>query len=308
MNLTEFSVKNYQFTLVMFVMIAVVGVTTLLTMPRAEDPQINPPSYPIIVVYPGTSPTDMEELIVKPIENEIYELENIDKITSTIEDGLAVIQVDFKYSENVENKYQEVIREVNGLRDDLPSDIYSIEVKKIDPTDVNVIQVALVSENAAYGLMKEKAEDLKESLEKVTDLKKVTVSGAPDEIVRIDLRLDKLAELKIPLNVVLGSLQSEVVNIPAGSINAGSKTFNVKTSGKFKDLEAIANTVIFNANGNIVYLKDVATIDLKNDQDKHITRINGHRCVLVNAAQKKGANISATQGKFIPIVNEFEKT
>lgn len=308
MNLTNFSVKNYQFTLVMFLMIAVVGVVTLLTMPRAEDPQINPPTYPIVVIYPGTSPKDLEELVVKPIENEIYELENIDKITTEIQDGFCVIKAEFKYGSNVDNKYQEVVREVNALRSELPSDIYSIEVNKVDPSDVNIVQIALVSENASFKTLKYHAESLKDQLEKVASLKKVKVAGVPEEVVRIDVRIDKLAELKIPLNLVIGSLQSEAINIPGGSVTAGTKTFNVKTSGKFKSVEDIANTVIFNGNGKIIFLKDIATIGFKNEEEKHITRINGHRCVLVSAAQKVGANISTTQSNYLPIVAEYEKS
>ena len=307
MNLTNFSVKNYQFTLVVFVMVAVVGLVTMLTMPRAEDPQINPPTYPIVVVYPGTSPQDMEELVVKPIENKIYELENVDKIVSSIEDGLAIIRVEFRYGVDVDNKYQEVIREVNVLRNELPQDIYSIDIRKVDPSDVNILQVALVSENASYKSLKEQADELKERLEKVSNLKKVKVSGVPDEEIRIDLQVEKLAELGIPLNVVLGSIQSEAVNIPGGSVTASSKTFNVKTSGKFADLEDIASTVIYNANGKIVLLKDVAKIDFKNEAEKHITRLNGHRCVLVSAAQKAGSNIAQTQASFSPIVDDFEQ-
>jgi multidrug efflux pump subunit AcrB len=301
MNLTNFSVKNYQFTLVVFMMVAVVGLVTMLTMPRAEDPQINPPTYPIVVVYPGTSPKDMEELVVKPMENKLYELENIDKIVTSIEDGLAIIRVEFKYGVNIDNKYQEVVREVNSLRTELPEDILSIDIRKVDPSDVNILQLALISENASYADLKTQAAQLEDQLEKVVDLKKVKVSGAPDEEVRIDLQLDKLSELKIPVNMVLGSIQSESVNIPGGSITAGNKTFNVKTSGKFKDLDDIANTVVYNANGKIVYLKDLATIGFRNEAEKHITRLNGFRCVLVNAAQKVGSNISATEKKYQPI-------
>jgi multidrug efflux pump subunit AcrB len=308
MNLTNFSVKNYQFTLVVFVMVAVVGLVTMFTMPRAEDPQINPPTYPIVVVYPGTSPQDMEELVVKPIENKIYELENIDKIVTSIEDGLAIIRVEFKYGVDVDNKYQEVIREVNALRTELPEDILSIDIRKVDPSDVNILQVALISENASYADLKKQADELKSQLEKVVDLKKVKVSSAPDEEIRIDLQLDKLAELKIPINVVLGSIQSEAVNIPGGSVTAGNKTFNVKTSGKFIDVDDIANTVIFNANGKIILLKDVATIGFRNEAEKHITRLNGYRCVLVNAAQKVGGNISSTQEKYLPVIEQFEKS
>ena len=308
MNITNFSVKNYQFTLVLFIMVAVVGVVTLFTMPRAEDPQINPPTYPIVIVYPGTSPKDMEELVVKPIEKKIYELENVDKIVTNIEDGLAIIRVDFKYGVNVDTKYQDVIREVNSLRNDLPKDIFSIDIRKIDPSDVNILQVALISENASNKTLRDNADNLVDELEKVTDLKKIKISGVPEDIVRVDVQMDKLAQFKIPLNVILGSIQSEDANIPGGSINAGTKTFNVKTSGKFTSIQDIANTIIYNANGKIIKLKDVATIGFKNETEKHITRINGHRCVLVNAAQKVGANISNTQKQFLPIVENFEKT
>lgn len=308
MSLTNFSVKNYQFTLVVFVMVAVVGLVTMLTMPRAEDPQINPPAYPIVIVYPGASPQDIEELIVKPVERKMYALENIDKIITAIEDGLTIIRVEFKYGVDVDIKYQEVIREINALRSELPQDIVSIDIRKVDPSDVNILQAALISQNASYADLKKYADDLKDKLEQVADLKKISISGVPKETIRIDLQLDKIAELGIPLNVVVGSLQSEAVNIPGGSITTGTKTFNVKTSGKFTGLEDIANTVVYNRDGKIVRLREVATIDYKNEADKHITRLNGKRCVLVHAAQKVGGNISNTQERYLPVLEKFAST
>ena len=307
MRLTSFFVKNYQFTLVVFLMVVVVSVTTLFTMPRAEDPEINPPQFPIIVVYPGTSPRDMEELVVKPIEKKVSELENLKKITTKIDDGVAVINVEYKYNSNVESKYQELVREINAIRAELPQDIYKLEVNKISPTDVSVLQIALVSENASDERLKFYADNLKEQLEKIKSLKKVDYWGVPEQIIRVDLKLDKLARLKIPLNYVLGNIQSEAANIPGGSIRAGTKSFNVKTSGDYKSLEEIQNTVVFNGNGNIVYLKDVAEVGFNYEEQKHITRINGHRCVLVTAAQKAGENITKTQKEYLPVIEAFAK-
>jgi multidrug efflux pump subunit AcrB len=308
MRFTSFFVKNSQFTLVVFAMIIVISLATLFTMPRAEDPEINPPQYPIIVVYPGTSPKDMEELVVKPIEKKVSELENLKKITTKIDDGVAVINVEYKYDSDVEAKYQELVREVNALRSELPQDIYSIDINKVTPTDVNVLQVALVSENASDARLKWHAEQLKESLEKVKSLKKVEYWGVPDEIVRIDLKLEKIAQLKIPLNYVIGNIQSEAANIPGGSIRAGTKTYNIKTSGKYRNIEEIQNTVIYGTGESIVYLRDVADVSMNHEEQKHITRINGHRCVLVTAAQKPNENISATQQSYLPVIAEFEKT
>lgn len=305
MRFTSFFVRNYQFTLVLLLMIVVVSVATLFTMPRAEDPEINPPQFPIIAIYPGTSPKDMEELVVKPIEEKVSGLENIKTITTRIDDGVAVMEVEYLYNSNVNDKYQELVREVNALRSELPQDLYKLEVKKVTPTDVHVLQVALVSENASDARMKHYAEELKEELEQVKSLKNVAYWGVPEPIVRIDLRLDKLAQQRIPLNQVIGAIQSEGANIPGGSIRAGNKTFNIKTSGNYKSLDEIASTIVYQAGGSVVYLKDVADVSLNHEAVKHITRLNGHRAVLVTAAQKSGQNISATRDAYLPVLNAF---
>ena len=306
MKITNFAVKNYQFTLIIFLLFAVVGVLTLFTMPRSEDPTIHPPQYLITVIYPGTSPKDMEEQVVKPIENKIYGLENIDKMLTTVEDGVAAIQVKFKYGVDIDNKYQEISTEINALKNsELPKDIYLIKTEKISSSDVKILQVALVSDNASGKLLRDQADMLKTHLEKITNLKEVNYSGMPEQEIRIDVQLDKLAQMKIPLNVVVGSLQSEAADIPGGSINLESKVFNVKTSGKLKNVEDVANTVIYNANGKIIYLKDVAEVSYKNEMVNHITRVNGHRCVLVTAAMKDNVNIAQVQKQFLPILDEF---
>jgi len=308
MKIAEFAVKNYQFTLIMFLMAAAVGITTLLTMPRSEDPDIEAPQYAIVVVYPGTSPKDMEELVVDPLEEKINGLEDMKRIKTTINDGLAVMRVEYKYESNPDDKYQELVREVNSLRPELPRDIFSIEIKKFQPSDVNVMQVALISENASRPRLKQYAEDLKEELEKISSLKNVEVQGLPEQIVRIELRLEKIAQMHIPLDAITGSLQSEMANIPGGSLEAGSKSFSVKTSGNYTSLDEIQNTIVYTANGKNILLKDVADAYVTFDETKHITRLNGHRCVFVVAAQKPGLNITNTQKQYKPVLEAFAKT
>ncbi|MCF2443328.1 efflux RND transporter permease subunit [Dyadobacter sp. CY345] len=309
MKITSFAVKNYQFTLIIFLLVAVVGVLTLLTMPRSEDPTTHPPQYLVTVIYPGTSPKDMEEQVVKPIENKIYGLENIDKILTTVEDGVAAIQIKFKYGVDVDNKYQEISTEINALKNsELPKEIYQIKTEKIASSDVKIIQVALISTTASSKTLRDNADILKTKLEKITNLREVKYTGMPEQEIRIDLQLDKLAQLKIPMNLVAGSLQSEAADIPGGSIHMDSKVFNVKTSGKFKNAEDVANTVIYNANGKIVYLKDVARVSYKDGTVSHITRINGQRCILVTAAMKNDVDISQVKTQYTPVLEEFSGT
>ena len=308
MKLSEFAVKNYQFTLIMFLMAAAVGVTTLFTMPRSEDPEIEAPQFAIVVVYPGTSPKDMEELVVDPMEEKINGLEDMKRIKTTISDGLAVLRVEYKYESNPDDKYQELVREVNSLRPELPRDIFNIDIKKFQPSDVNIIQVALISENASRAKLKFHAEALKDELEKISKLKNVEVQGLPEQIVRIELRLEKIAQMHIPLEAITGSLQSEMANIPGGSVEAGSKSFSIKTSGNYTSLDEIKNTIVYAANGKNILLKDVADAYVTFDETKHITRLNGHRCVFIVAAQKPGLNITNTQKEYIPMLDAFAAT
>ncbi|MEJ0055126.1 MAG: efflux RND transporter permease subunit [Bacteroidota bacterium] len=308
MKISEYAVKNYQFTLVIFLMIIALGVTTILNMPRSEDPEIHAPQFPVVVIYPGTSPKDMEELVAEPIERKVTSLEGIKRVKTNISDGVVVLFVEYKYESNLEEKYQELVREVNSLRDVLPRDIFSIEVRKVLPSDVNVIQLALVSENASRDKLRKNAENLRDELEKVNTLKKVTIFGLSDPIVRVDLQLEKMASMHIPLDAVTGSIQSEIANIPGGSVDAGNKSFNIKTSGNYVDLDEIKNTVISSVNGKNVLLQDVSKIYFDYSEEKHITRLNGHRCVFVVAAQKPGENISKTQESYLPIIEKFRKT
>jgi len=287
MKISEYAVKNYQFTLIMVLMVLALGITTTFNMPRSEDPDMNAPNYPVVVVYPGASPKDMEELVVKPLEKTIYGLDDIKTIKTTIRDGLAVLFVEYKYAVNVDDKYQELVREVNSERANLPQEIYSMEVQKVSPSDVNVLQIALVSENASRDKLKTKAEDLQSELEKIPFLKNVEIMGLPDQLVRVDLDLEKLAQLHIPVTFIANAIQSEVANIPGGSVNAGTKSFNIKTSGNYQNIDEIKNTVVFSGNGKNTALKDVADVYFDYSQEKDITRLNGHRCVFVVAAQNR---------------------
>lgn len=306
MKISEYAVKNYQFTLIMFLMVLALGITTILNMSRSEDPDIDVPTFPIVVVYPGASPKDMEELIVDPIEKKVYGLDNIKQIKSTTKDGLAVIEVEYKYNSNVDEKYQELVGELNALRVKLPQGIIQLEVTRTRPSDVNIIQVALVSENASRESLQKAAEDLQTVLEKIPSLKNIEIQGLPEQIVRVDLQLDKMAQIHIPVLAVSSSLASEIANIPGGIVNEGEKSFNIKTSSNYKNIDEIKKTIIYSKDGKNVILQDVANVYASFDPLKHITRLNGHRCVFVVAAQKAGENISKAQAAYLPVIKSYK--
>jgi multidrug efflux pump subunit AcrB len=307
MKISSYAVKNYQFTLVIFIMIIVLGITTILTMPRSEDPEVKSPFFNVVVVYPGTSPKDMENLVVDPLEKELSSQENIKRVRTSIGDGLAVIRVEYKYNSNVDDKYQEVLRVVNGKRNELPENI-SIDVLRQQPSDVNIMQIALVSETASKDKLQYYAEKLQDDLETIKALKNVEIHGLPDRQARIELNLEKIAQMDLPVNKVISSIQNEMSNIPGGSIEAGNRSYNIKSSGSYQQLDEIKNTVVFNSKGKNIFLKDVAVIYYGLADEQYETRLNGRRCAFVVAAQKEGENISQTKEIYLPVLTQFKKT
>jgi multidrug efflux pump subunit AcrB len=306
--LSEFSVKNWQFMLVLFIGVTALGINSLLTMPRGEDPEFTAPNFAVVIVYPGTDVQDMEKLVADPAEARFNALDNIKHIVTNVDDGLAVLRIEYEYGVDPDEKYQEVVREVNALRGELPADVFRVEIRKFSPTDVNIVQVALQSEVASDKELGDYADDLKTRLEKIKTLKNAADWGYPATTVRVSLNIERLAQEGIPVNRVLGALQAENRNIPGGSIVAGSRKFNIKTAGDYQSLDEIRNTVVSTDGRKTVFLRDVAEVDFNTEEPAHIVRLNGHRAVLVTAGQKLGENISKVSAQLNPVIDEFTKT
>jgi multidrug efflux pump subunit AcrB len=308
MNLAQFSVKNWQFMLVLFIAVVALGANSLMTMPRGEDPEFTAPNFAVIFVYPGTDAEDMEELVADPAEARFNALDNIKHLITNVEDGLVVMRVEYEYSEDPDEKYQELVREVNALRPELPADIFKTEIRKFSPTDVSIVQVALQSEVATDKELGEQADRLKEQLEKVKTLKNVSSWGFPKTTVRVSLNIEKMAQAGVPVNRVLGAMQAENLNIPAGTLLAGTRKFNVKTSGDYQSLDDIRNTIVSTNGQKTIYLRNIADVGLNYEEATYLTRLNGHRAVLVTAAQKAGVNIEKVGAELNPVIEGFAKT
>jgi multidrug efflux pump subunit AcrB len=144
-DIATFSVRRWQFTLVAFALLTMLGVSAFLTTPRSEDPHFPIPTMIVRAVLPGAEPAELEQLVADPIEDALSGLDDVDTIASTSTDGAVIISVDFTWDVDVDRKYDEVVREVSALRGALPQGLTQLQVQRARTTEVAVIQVALVS-------------------------------------------------------------------------------------------------------------------------------------------------------------------
>ncbi len=306
MKLPYLALKNHLFVLTTVFLLVFLGIRSFNTMPRSEDPFLSLPNYTVVVVYPGTSPEDMEELIVDPIEEVVEELDAITEIKTEIANGLAVLQIEAEFGIDYDEKYDDIVSEINKLRNELPQGIIELDVEQFKPADrVVVNQFALVSENGPYNLLYDYAEDLESALA-VSDLvNKVEIAANPQEEIRISLDFQKMASLGIPLKKVIGTLQNNNANVPGGNIKSGHLGFNLKSSGSYETLEELRNMAIVSDNGQILYLKNIATIGYDYEDLRWIGRFNGQKAIYVSVTQKKGGNILELSEELASITANF---
>lgn len=308
MRVPELAVKFPQLTIVLFLMAAALGVTALGSIPLAEDPTFPVSTFGVVAVYPGATPADLEQLVVDKLETHFNELDDLKSLKTSIEDGVAVITVEFESNTDPDKKYDEVVREVNALRPELPADLYRLEVQKWDLANVNITQLALVSDSQPYAVLESEARRLKERLEKVTGVRTVDRWAYPAREVRVELDPGRLAQLHIPASRVLEAIGSENANIPGGSADAGTRRFSVKTSGSYRTVEEVRHTVVAGDGRSIVTLGDVARVQWDHSDLRHIGRWNGQRAAFVTANMRPGERINAVRDRIWSELDAYEKT
>ena len=295
MSALEFPIRRYQFTLVAFLCLVALGWFAFANIPREEDPHFKIPGYFITTIWPGADPRDLEQLVAKPIEDKLAELDDVKKIETTITDGVAFIVIEFQAWVDADRKYDEVTREVNALRPALPTDIAQLEIRKLSPGLVNTIQLALVSEDATWRELEDHARELKDTLKTVVGIRTAESWAIPRRELRVQLDLKRMAELHLAPAQVAQAIASENANIPAGVIDLGPRGFNLKTSGAYQTPDQVRDTVVAVAADRSVRIRDLATVEWTTSPWSYVGRYNGRRAVFVTANQKEGYNILEVQ-------------
>ncbi|MCJ8297084.1 MAG: efflux RND transporter permease subunit, partial [Colwellia sp.] len=295
MKLPRLAIDNAPFTLTIILLLVLVGVLSYLNMPRSEDPQFDLPVTLIEVVYPGASPSDIETLVVDPLEQEIADIENIKKIEAKIHNGAVRITIDFLYGTDAEAAFNKVKQAVSTVRPNLPSGIAELLVLKATPSSVAIMQLALWSEPTDYKTMELHAKLLEKRLETIASVRKASIWGYPRQIVAIDIDLALLKYYGLALIDITQIIQGRALNITPGFVDAGTRRFNVKASGNFTQLVDIENTIISssniaNANG-VLTVKDIASVSFASAEPSYLAYFDDIPAIFITVEQREKTNI-----------------
>ncbi len=306
--MTSFSVKRPQFTLVAFIALLAMGVSSFFSIPKAEDPTFPSTIFAIIAVLPGASPSEIERLVVDPIEAKVKGLSQLKSIKTDIEDSVVVIRTEFFSDADGDRKRDELERETSALRPSLPAELLKLEVLRFDPSTVSVLQLALVSDNAPYRDLESHARRIEKRLENVSGCGDVTIWGLPKQEIEVALDVERLASLRLSPLEVMTAINKEGTNIPGGSVVSGGRQFNVKTNGYFTQLAEIENVVVRPGSDRSLRLRDVARVRWQDGERGHYARYNGRRAIFISVPVREHQDIFSVTARLKEETNDLRST
>jgi len=279
------------------------GIQSLIRSPKELFPEVVFPEFHIVAVYPGASPVDIENLVVKPIEKEVSSISGIDKIESFAYEDMGIVVVRFQTGIDDRKARQDVENAVN--RAELPSDMPSDpQIRSINFAEVPVIYVYLYGNVPLYK-MREYARQLKERIEEISDVARVSISGAGEKRIIIETDIEKMALSGISFNDISNAINRENVSLKGGEVLTGNKARGVRV-GHPLQYHDIKDIVVSTPYGENIPIREIARVYDTLAEHKGEIRFNGYNAIALAVIKKANGNIVSAVEDVRNVVNEWK--
>ena len=291
MSIIKLSVNNSVLINLIMILVIVFGVFTVFNMPKEEMPPVDFGSAIIVVAYPGVTPSEIETQIVKKIEDEISDVDDLDYIESTCTEGKATISVNFKPNANTDDCWNNLNSELNKVKD-LPKDAMDPVAIRLNMREVNEICDVAISGDFSENSLRNIADELKDRILDIDHVSKTDVSGTRERQIWVEGDLKKLEAYGLTLDDISNAIRMRNNNYPNGTIKYGAAEFLVRTVGEFNKVDDIGHLIISTDNlGNSVKLSDVATVKDTLEEQNVISKLDGEKSVTIFVYKDVDGNI-----------------
>lgn len=305
MVISNFAITHKTTIIILMFFIIITGGMAYMTLPRESAPDI---TFPFIIVssnYEGTSPSDMESLVTRPLERKLKTLTDIKQMTSTTMEGMSQIFMEFEPDVDVDTALQKVRDKVDQANGDLPSDLNAPNIMEISSSDWPIMFVVISGEVGLVEL-KKIAEDIKEDVEGVPGVLEAEIVGGREREIRVEYDQDRLTAYGLVISQVVQTVRNNNQNMPGGNMDIGEARYVLKSPAEFKSPAEIENLVVTIRDGKAIYLTDVATIrDTFKDRDS-FSRLDGVESVSIRVTKRAGEHILRIADDIKKIVARYQ--
>ena len=305
-NLPDISIRRPITTTMMILIITVLGFVTLSRIGIDFFPDLQFPEVTVLTTYPGASSHEIETIVTRPLEESVAAAEGVRKIKSRSQEGVSIIQAEFTWGTDLAAAAQDIRNMMEQALDMMPTEVDRPLVLKSDMDLLPILYYGIYSStNRNQRNLKKLIKDsVEKRLENLPGVAAVTVSGGLEREILINADRNKLKAHNLTINDLIYTIREQNRDIPGGHLIKGTEEFIVRTTGKYKNVQQIADTIITVENDFPVYVKDVASVEDSHEEIRHYAKANGRDAVIMWVTKESGAN---TVKVVSMVTNDLEK-
>lgn len=271
MNFFKFAVTKPVAISVILLGIVAIGLTYAPMINIEAFPKMEVPVASVITTYPGAGPREIEELITKPIEEQVGNISGVKQISSSSIENVSIVIVEFNYGINMDIAMADIREKLDAVKPLLPDGAKTPAASAVDPSSSPILILSFFGSEDSKKLRNTAKNDIKPFLEQIQGVGSVTISGGKERIIQVAVDKDKMESYGVTPFEINSALKQENINLPAGKIIGDYQQFNLRTMGEFASLEDIEKVPVAVRNGVPVYVRDVGKVF---DSNKEVTTIS----------------------------------
>lgn len=307
MGITKFALKRPVTTVLVVLCLIVFGLSSVLSSKLELVPEMNYPILTISSVYAGASPEDINDLVSKPIEDEVGTLSGVKTVQSTSKENVSIIMLQYEYGTDMDKAYNDLKKKMDNI--DLPDDVETPSIMELDISAMPVVTLA-VNDPSQENLYNYVQDEIIPEFEKISSIASIDSSGGREGYIRVRINPEKLNQYHLSMNSVTQAIKSADITYPAGNTGVGSRKLAVSTSVEVNTLDSLKKVPIVAGSGKTIYLEDIADIENTVKKQEAIGRYDGKDTITlsVNKQQKSSAiEVSKEVSKTIETLKQDHK-
>ncbi|MCX6120864.1 MAG: efflux RND transporter permease subunit [Ignavibacteriales bacterium] len=291
MTITELSIKRPTLVVVVFTVIAVLGLFSYFQLKYELLPKMSIPVVVVQTIYPGASPYEVENNVSKIIEDAVSGIDKIDAVSSRSFESMSLVIIEFKQDADIDNVVQDASRKVNAILAKLPTDAKAPVVSKIAFDEIPVLRMGVTSQMDSREFFQFLTDRVQPRISKIAGVAQVSLTGGEEREIKVNMDAQKVRAYGMSILQIVQAVRSANMDFPTGKIKDEDAQFVVRIAGKFKTIEDLRDLVVGRSRqGGDIRLRDVAEVQDGIKEYEQMNRVNGLTSVGIQVVKQSDAN------------------
>lgn len=303
MGMTRFVLKRPVTVIMALLCLIVFGISSVLNATLEQMPDTDQPMMIVMANYSGTGPEDMDELVTKPIEDQISSLEGIESMSSTTSEGRSMVMLEYSYEQDMDEAYDDLKKSLDSIRE-LPDDVEPSIMQMNSNAQANIsLSISNPSQENLYDYVDQ---TIVPEFEKLSTVAEVSAMGGSSEYIKAELMSDMMKQYKVSMDDITSAMAAANLTYPSGSAVSGNLELSVSTMTEHDTLDELLQMPITVSGNKIVYLEDIATVYTAEEARGGVSRYNGQDTISISLTKQQSVTAMDLSKQVMEVVSALE--